>query len=105
MDDPLFGPMREVPLFGEGLTSGGRRRRPEPDEPSSEAPPVKPGPSRQLSGTERDLLAQLQAELAGRQRPSRPYRRAARSSGTGAVNGHGYADGPNGDRTPPDLAG
>jgi hypothetical protein len=105
MDDPLFGPMREVPLFGDGPSSGGRRRRAEPDEPSSEAPPAEPGPSGQLSGTERDLLAQLQAELAGRQRPSRPYRRAARSSGSGAVNGHGHADGPNGDRTPPDLAG
>jgi hypothetical protein len=98
-DDPLFGPMREVPLFGQGPAPGGRRRRPEPDEPASDAPPVEPGTSGQLSGTERDLLAQLQAELAARQRPSRPYRRAGRSSGTGAVNGH--ADGPNGDRTRP----
>jgi hypothetical protein len=99
-DDPLFAPLREVPLFGGGPPpSGGRRRRAEPDELTPETAPAEPDPSGQLSGTERDLLTQLQAELAARQRQSRPYRRAGRSSGTGAVNGH--PDGP----TPPDLAG
>ena len=40
-----------------------------------------------LSSTERDLLAQLQAELADRERRPRPYRRAR--SAAPAVNGHG----------------
>ena len=41
-----------------------------------------------INSTERDLLAQLQAELADRERRPRPYRRA-RSAAAPAVNGHG----------------
>jgi hypothetical protein len=41
-----------------------------------------------LSSTERDLLAQLQAELVDRERRPRPYRRA-RSAAAPGVNGHG----------------
>ena len=40
-----------------------------------------------LGSTEHDLLAQLQAELADRERRPRPYRRAR--SAAPAVNGHG----------------
>jgi hypothetical protein len=55
-----------------------------------------------LEGTEGDLLAQLQAELAARERRPRPYRRAERNGSTHTLNGHGH--GPEGDRPPPDLA-
>ena len=48
--------------------------------------------------TERDLLAQLQAELAARERRPRPYRRAGPNGR--AVNGRPGPDG-----GPPDLAG
>jgi len=41
-----------------------------------------------LSSTERDLLAELQEELAARERRPRPYRRA-RTDADPAVNGHG----------------
>jgi hypothetical protein len=130
-DDPMFGPMQEVPLFSEvpgpdgpvpdELAPGSprrRRRRPEPDEPASATPAVAEPPSGPepsgsgpsgsersgaLSGTERDLLAQLQAELAARERHPRPYRRAGQNSGARPVNGHGSA--PNCDPNPPDLAG
>ena len=94
----------------------GRRRRPEeppPGGPFSVADgqavghvpaPSRPGddpePSPLLHGTEGDLLAQLQAELAARERRPRPYRRAERNGSTHIVNGHG----PDGDRPPPDRA-
>jgi D-sedoheptulose 7-phosphate isomerase len=41
-----------------------------------------------LNSTEGDLLAQLQAELAARERRPRPYRRA-RTDADPAANGHG----------------
>jgi hypothetical protein len=70
---------------------------PEPTRPTGDAEP-----STLLSGTERDLLDQLQAELAAGDRRPRPYRRAGRNGRT--VNGHD--DGVNGhDAGPPDLAG
>lgn len=76
----------EMPLFGEPRLppeQGGRRRRPDADpEPVGDAEPSV------LSGTERDLLAQLQSELADRERRPRPYRRA-RSAAAPGVNGHG----------------
>ncbi len=80
---------------------------PDPGRPAPHVPrpadPSDAGPesSAQLSGTERDLLAQLQAELAARERRPRPYRRAARNGTAQALNGHGS----DGDRPPPDLAG
>jgi hypothetical protein len=55
-----------------------------------------------LHGTEGDLLAQMQAELAARERRPRPYRRAERHGSAHTVNGH--SSGPDGDRPPPDLA-
>jgi hypothetical protein len=70
---------------------------PRPADP----PDAGPEPSALLSGTERDLLAQLQAELAARERRPRPYRRAGRNGTAQTVNGHG----PEGERPPPDLAG
>ena len=126
-------PPPDVPLFGDApspdgrrpdaapsdLPREGRRRRPEPEEPEPAAPPAAPdADSPLLAGTERDLLAQLQAELASQERRPRPYRRAARTDVTPAVNGHGanghgingHGDGANGQpggHTPPspDAAG
>jgi hypothetical protein len=122
-------PPADVPLFGDApspdgrrpdaapsdLPREGRRRRPEPEEPEPAAPD---DDSPLLAGTERDLLAQLQAELASQERRPRPYRRAARTDVTPAVNGHGAnghginghgdgASGQPGGRTPPspDAAG
>ena len=122
-------PPADVPLFGDApspdgrrpdaapsdLPREGRRRRPEPEEPEPAAPD---DDSPLLAGTERDLLAQLQAELASQERRPRPYRRAARTDVTPAVNGHGAnghginghgdeANGQPGGRTPPspDAAG
>jgi hypothetical protein len=69
--------------------------------PSPSRPADDPPPPALLDGTEGDLLAQLQAELAARERRPRPYRRADRNGST--VNGNGHA--PDGDRPPPDLAG
>jgi len=84
-------PAGEVSLFSEPAPDRsadpdrpGRRRRPDADEPEPGAeaePPL-------LGSTERDLLSQLQAELAEREHRPRPYRRA-RSAVTPAVNGHG----------------
>ncbi len=75
--------------------------RPVPQVPRPADPPdAGPDPSAQLSGTERDLLAQLQAELAARERRPRPYRRASRNGTAQTLNGHGSE----GDRPPPDLA-
>jgi hypothetical protein len=72
-----------------------------PDTPGPAGPPhPDPEPSALLSGTERDLLAQLHADLARERRP-RPYRRAGQNGSAGAVNGH-HADGSTGDR-PPDA--
>lgn len=122
---PRRSPPPDVPLFGDApspdgrrpdaapsdLPREGRRRRPEPEEPEPAAPPAAPdADSPLLAGTERDLLAQLQAELASQERRPRPYRRAARTDVTPAVNGHGingHGDGANGGRTPPspDAAG
>jgi hypothetical protein len=126
-DEPLFGPRTpDVPLFGGAQGSNGRspeaarpgrRRRPEPPPdapaPSTPAEPAHvPAPSRPaddpeppalLHGTEGDLLAQMQAELAARERRPRPYRRAEHNGSAHTVNGH--SSGPDGDRTPPDLAG
>ncbi len=112
-DDPLLGPARpEVPLFdAPDRPEAGpdeprrRRRRPEPDVPADSFPAEAPDPSALLSGTERDLLAQLHAELTARDRRPRPYRRAAPNGSARPVNGHDRSGGPNGDRTPPDLAG
>jgi hypothetical protein len=89
-DLPAPGP-GDVPLFGAPSRDGapsdparpGRRRRPDSDDPE-------PGPAEEpsvLGSTERDLLAQLQAELADRERRPRPYRRAR--SAAPAANGHG----------------
>ena len=91
---PLFGeapaPIRGVP---DGpppdLPRTGRRRRPDPDEPEATPPPATDVESSLLNGTERDLLAQLQAELAARERRPRPYRRARTGEPGPAVNGHG----------------
>ena len=116
-DVPLFGeaaaPTRGVP---EGpapdLPRTGRRRRPDADEPETAAPPATDVESSLLNSTEGDLLAQLQAELAGRERRPRPYRRA-RTDADPAANGHGVnghaadehgvnghgGDGPNGHDT------
>jgi hypothetical protein len=94
-------PASEVPLFDEPARDEhrpdgpspdsarqGRRRRPDADDPEpGPAPAVDAEPS-VLGSTERDLLAQLQAELADRERRPRPYRRA-RSEAAPAVNGHG----------------
>jgi hypothetical protein len=130
---PRRSPPPDVPLFGDApspdgrrpdaapsdLPREGRRRRPEPEEPEPAAPPAAPdADSPLLAGTERDLLAQLQAELASQERRPRPYRRAARTDVTPAVNGHGanghgingHGDGANGQpggHTPPspDAAG
>jgi len=122
-DDPLFGPGKsDVPLFGGAPGPNGhapdpqrpgRRRRPEPDAPppfTAAEPDHVPAPSRPgddpvppaLEGTEGDLLAQLQAELAARERRPRPYRRAEQNGSTHTVNGNGHA--PGGDRPPPDRA-
>ena len=73
-------------LFGEPRLppdQGGRRRRPDADPE-----PVGDAERSVLNSTERDLLAQLQAELADRERRPRPYRRA-RSTAAPGVNGHG----------------
>ena len=127
---PRRSPPPDVPLFGDApspdgrrpdaapsdLPREGRRRRPEPEEPEPAAAPAAPdADSPLLAGTERDLLAQLQAELASQERRPRPYRRAARTDVTPAVNGHGanghgingHGDGANGGGTPPspDAAG
>jgi hypothetical protein len=84
---PRPGP-GDLPLFGEPQPDqAGRRRRPDP-EPAEAEPSV-------LSSTERDLLSQLQAELADRERRPRPYRRAR----TPAVNGHANGHGVNGHGT------
>jgi hypothetical protein len=94
-DVPLFGeaPIRDVP---EGpapdLPRTGRRRRPDADEPEAPAPPAS-DVSSLFNNPERDLLAQLQAELAARERRPRPYRRARTGAdpapGGDGVNGHG----------------
>jgi hypothetical protein len=97
-DLPSSGP-GDVSLFGEPSRDGhrpdgpppdparpGRRRRPDTDDPEPGPAPVEEPPV--LGSTERDLLAQLQAELTDRERRPRPYRRA-RSTATPAVNGHG----------------
>ncbi len=92
-DVPLFG---EAPAPVRGVPDGpppelprtGRRRRPDPDEPEATPPPATDVESSLFNGTERDLLAQLQAELAARERRPRPYRRA-RTGAEPAVNGHG----------------
>ena len=90
----------EVPLFGDpprderrpdapppDPARQGRRRRPDADDPEpGPAPALEAEPS-VLGSTEHDLLAQLQAELADRERRPRPYRRAR--SAAPAVNGHG----------------
>ena len=92
-----------MPAHQPGMPPG-RRRRPEDEAaPPVPAGPPKPDPepSALLNGTERDLLAQLQAELADRERRPRPYRRAAQNGRSHSVNGHGSGD----DRPPPDLAG
>jgi hypothetical protein len=88
-----------VPVHRPGPLPG-RRRRPEDDAPAGPAKPD-PEPSALLKGTERDLLAQLQAELADQERRPRPYRRAGQNGRSHSVNGHGPGD----DRPPPDLAG
>jgi hypothetical protein len=114
------------------LPRTGRRRRPDADDPETPSPPATDGESSLLPSTERDLLAQLQEELAARERRPRPYRRA-RTDADPAVNGHGvnghgvnghgsdghgtnghdanghgtkgHGNGPPGDRTPPDVSG
>jgi hypothetical protein len=121
-DDPLFGPRTpDVPLFGGApgpdgpapeAQRPGRRRRPEPPpdaptpfaaaQPAHVPAPSRPGDDPLLQGTEGDLLAQLQAELAARERRPRPYRRAERNGSAHTVNGH--SSGPEGDRPPPDKA-
>jgi hypothetical protein len=53
-----------------------------------------------LEGTEGDLMAQLQAELAARERRPRPYRRAEHNGSSHSVNGRGH--GHDGERPPPD---
>jgi hypothetical protein len=108
--------LRAVPPFGEGppevSVSGvpvhqpgpppGRRRRPDDNGvPPGPAAPPDSEPSALLNGTERDLLAQLQADLADQERRPRPYRRAGQNGRSHSVNGHGPGD----DRPPPDLAG
>jgi len=111
--DPAPAGSGEVSLFGEPAADRssdpdrpGRRRRPDVDEPE---PGAGAEPS-VLSSTERDLLSQLQAELAEREHRPRPYRRA-RSAVTPAVNGHGVnghgingngADGPHDGHAPDD---
>jgi hypothetical protein len=111
-------PPQEVPLFGEAPGAErrpdgarpGRRRRPDDDVPPASAPteaapgfpPADSEPSVLLGGSERDLLARLQSELAARERRPRPYRRAGQNGSAHSVNGHGH--GPDDDR-PPDLAG
>jgi D-sedoheptulose 7-phosphate isomerase len=90
----------EVPLFGErprderrpdgpspDPARQGRRRRPDADDPEPGPAPALEAEPPVLGGTEHDLLAQLQAELADRERRPRPYRRAR--SAAPAVNGHG----------------
>ena len=90
----------EVPLFGdpprdERRPDGpspdparqGRRRRPDADDPEPGPAPALEAEPPVLGDTEHDLLAQLQAELADRERRPRPYRRGR--SAAPAVNGHG----------------
>jgi hypothetical protein len=136
-DVPLFGeppaPTRGVPESpAPDLPRTGRRRRPDADDPETPSPPATDGESSLLPSTERDLLAQLQEELAARERRPRPYRRA-RTDADPAVNGHGvnghgvnghgsdghgtnghdanghgtkgHGNSPPGDRTPPDVSG
>jgi hypothetical protein len=106
-DHPLFGAEAPAPTV--------RRHRPEPEEASGERaadgadPEPKPESLALLNGAERDLLAQLKAELAARERRPRPFPRPGanghavnghRVNGHG-VEGHGPDDGP----TPPDRAG
>jgi hypothetical protein len=92
-DVPLFG---EAPASTRGVPEGpapdlprtGRRRRPDADDPETTPPPATDVESSLLNSTERDLLAELQEELAARERRPRPYRRA-RTDADPAVNGHG----------------
>ncbi len=98
--DPAPPGASEAPLFGEPPRDGhrpdapstdggrpGRRRRPDADDPEPGPPPAVEAQPSVLNSTERDLLAQLHAELADRERRPRPYRRAR--SAAPAVNGHG----------------
>jgi hypothetical protein len=98
--DPAPPVASEVPLFGErprderrpdgpspDPARHGRRRRPDADDPEPGPAPALEAEPPVLGGTEHDLLAQLQAELADRERRPRPYRRAR--STAPAVNGHG----------------
>ena len=98
--DPAPPVASEVPLFGEpprderrpdgpspDPARQGRRRRPDADDPEPGPAPALEAEPPVLGGTEHDLLAQLQAELADRERRPRPYRRAR--STAPAVNGHG----------------
>jgi hypothetical protein len=91
---------------------------PEPARPTPDAAPAPPAhpdpePSALLSGTERDLLAQLQAELAARDPRPRPYRRAGQNGrgvnghtgGVNGVNGHGGEGSGRPDGGRPDLGG
>jgi hypothetical protein len=92
-DVSLFGespaPTRGVPEGpAPNLPRTGRRRRPDADEPETPPPPATDVESSLFNSTERDLLAQLQEELAARERRPRPYRRA-RTDADPAVNGHG----------------
>lgn len=116
-DAPLFG---EAPAPARGAPEGpapdlprtGRRRRPDADDPETPPPPTTDVESSLFNSTERDLLAELQEELAARERRPRPYRRA-RTDADPAVNGHGlnghgtngHGNDPPGDHIPPDVSG
>ncbi|HEX8518366.1 MAG TPA: hypothetical protein VF667_02100 [Pseudonocardia sp.] len=93
------------PPVPEPLIPGPARPADDGDGPAHPAPPPDAVPAAsdgdELSATEHEVLARLQADLTDGERRPRPYRRAGRNGR--AVNGRAHPGGPDGG--PPDLVG